>query len=103
NPIKAFVNPKVTSNCAGQISVRPSEGSFVVAYDAEDCLPEEENFLNIDVRIEGKRVTHKAFLKDAGGSDLSFSVVPEGKLILTADSVAGRKIVNINIRLTLNN
>ena len=34
---------------------------------------------------------------------MAFSVVPEGKLVLTADSVADRKIFNINIRLTLNN
>ena len=95
---------KVTSNCAGQLSARPSEGMFIISYNAEDCLPEEDNFLNISFVINGKRLQHKAFLNEAGGNgSMSFSVVPEGKLILTADSVVDRKLYNINIRLTLNN
>lgn len=107
NPVRVPVSPKVTSNCAAQLSVLPSEGAFIISYDAIDCLPEEENFLNIQFVIEGKRLAHKAFLNEAGGAaaGATFSVVPEGKLILTADSVvaAQRKIFNINIRLTLNN
>lgn len=106
NPVKVSVKPKVTSNCAGQISVRPSDGTFIVSYDAIDCLPEEENFLDILFRINGKRLEHKAYFTEAGGASAStFSVVPEGKLILTADSViaGSRKLFNLNIRLTLNN
>ena len=103
SPVRASVSPKVTSNCASQIGVRPSEGMFIISYSAEDCLPEEENFLNVSLVIDGKRLQHKAFLHEAGVGTMSFSVVPEGKLILTADSVADRKIFNINIRLTLNN
>lgn len=104
SPVRVSVNPKVTSNCAGQLSARPSEGMFIISYNAEDCLPEEENFLNISFVINGKRLQHKAFLNEAGGNgSMSFSVVPEGKLILTADSVVDRKLYNINIRLTLNN
>lgn len=103
NPVRVATKPKVTSNCAGQIGVRPADGMFVISYDAEDCLPEEENFLNISLVAGGKRLQHKAFLNEAGVGNAAFSVVPEGKLILTADSVAGRKIFNINIRLTLNN
>lgn len=104
NPIKVSVSPKVTSNCAAQISVRPANGAFLISYDAIDCLPEEENFLNLLFRINGKRLEQKVFLNESGAAgSASFSVVPEGKLILTADSVADRKIFNINIRLTLNN
>lgn len=103
NPIKVAAKPKVTSNCASQISVRPANGMFVITYSAEDCLPEEENFLNISLTVGGKRLQHKAFLNEAGTGSMAFSVVPEGKLVLTADSVADRKIFNINIRLTLNN
>lgn len=104
SPVRVSVNPKVTSNCAGQLRARPSEGMFIISYNAEDCLPEEDNFLNISFVINGKRLQHKAFLNEAGGNgSMSFSVVPEGKLILTADSVVDRKLYNINIRLTLNN
>lgn len=102
NPVKVSTTPKVTSNCASQLNVRPAEGAFLVSFNAEDCLPEEENFLQVSFRIEGKRLDHKAFLNEAGGGE-KFSVVPEGKLILTADSVAGRKIHNVQLRLTLNN
>ena len=61
--------------------------------------------MNITFVINGKRIQHQAFLNESGASGVSFSVVPEGKLILTADSVvsANRKLFNINIRLTLNN
>lgn len=106
NPINISVKPKVTSNCAGQLSVQPSDGMFIISYDAIDCLPEEENFLDILFRINGKKLEHKAYLTEAGGAGTStFSVVPEGKLILTADSVitGERKLFNLNIRLTLNN
>lgn len=106
NPIKTSTTPKVTSNCAGQLNVRPSDGLFIITYDATDCLPEEENYLNILFRIHGKKLEHKAYLKEAGGAGTSvFSVIPEGKLILTTDSIITeeRKIINIHIRLTLNN
>lgn len=102
NPVKVSTAPKVTSNCASQITVRPAEGAFLVSFSAEDCLPEEENFLQISFRVEGKRLEHKAFLNESGAGG-KFSVVPEGKLILTADSVAGRQIHNVQLRLTLNN
>lgn len=103
NPIRVATKPRVTSNCAGQINVKPVDGVFVISYTAEDCLPEEENFLNISLTVGGKRIQHKVFLGEAETGNRAFSVVPEGKLILTADSVSDRKIFNINIRLTLNN
>lgn len=106
NPVKVSTRPKVTSNCAGQLSIEPSDGMFIISYDAMDCLPEEENFLDILFRINGKKLNHKAYLAEAGGAGTStFSVVPEGKLILTADSIvtSHRKLYNLNIRLTLNN
>lgn len=105
-PIKSSTAPKVTSNCATLLGTRPSEDKFIITYDATDCLPEEENYLNIQFRIQGKKLEHRVYLKDAGGAGTSmFSVVPEGKLILTADSLLmdERKVININIRLTLNN
>lgn len=108
NPVRVSKLPTVKSNCAGQIQVRPSNGSFLITYDAADCLPEEENFLDIQLRIEGKKLEHKAYLSEAGGAgvnDKSFSVVPEGKLILSAEKVdvATRTLTNISVRLTLNN
>jgi hypothetical protein len=102
NPVRVSAMPRVTSNCASQISVRPADGSFLITYNTEDCLPEEENTLLIRLQVEGKRLEQKAYLNEAGAGQ-TFSVVPEGKLILTADSVAERVIYNINVRLTMNN
>lgn len=105
NPVAVAKEPKVTSNCAGKIVVTPSEGNFLVTYDAVDCLPEEENFLNVMFQVNGRRLQRKAYFSEAGGAGANFSVVPEGKIYLTADSVvvADRKLYNINIRLSLNN
>lgn len=106
NPVRISTKPKVTSNCAGHLNIQPLDGMFIISYDAIDCLPEEENFLDILFRINGKKLEHKVYLAEAGGAGTSaFSVVPEGKLILTADSVvaSNRKLFNLNIRLTLNN
>ncbi len=106
-PVSTSVLPKITSNCASQLSAEhTNDGMFVVNYDAVDCLSEEENFILVTFRINGKKVEHKAMLKEAGGAGINnFSVVPEGKIILTADSsvTAERKVYDINIRLTLNN
>ncbi len=107
SPVKTAVLPKVTSNCASQLNVEHTDdGMFMVTYDAIDCLPEEENFLAINFRIDGKKIGHKAMLKEAGGAGIAtFSVVPEGRIIFTADSTvaAERKVYDINVRLTLNN
>lgn len=62
-PVAVSTLPRVTSNCAAQVEVRPSDGAFIITYDAIDCLPEEENFLDIFFRIGGKRLSHKAYLK----------------------------------------
>ncbi len=105
-PVKVSTAPKVTSNCAGQLSATPADGGFIVTYDAIDCLPEEENIIKILFKINGKKYEHLAYLSESGGAGTSgFSVVPEGRIVLTADSVAvaERKIFNINVRLTLNN
>ena len=99
--------PKVTSNCASQITAKPTDdGRFAISYNTDDCLGDDENYLNIVFRIDTKRVTHKAYLAQASQVvATTFSVVAEGKIILIADSVdtATRTLHNLNIRLTLNN
>ena len=106
NPIHVSAAPKVLSNCAGQLSALPSDGGFIISYNAIDCLPDEENYLNITFRINGKKLEHKVFLaEESAAGSASFSVVPEGKLILMADETDAdsKTITGINIRLTLNN
>lgn len=62
-PIKTATAPKATSNCASQIAVRQSGSKFVITYDPIDCLPEEENFIDVQFRINGKRVESKFYFK----------------------------------------
>lgn len=102
-PIRVSKAPVVKSNCASQIGISPSNGAFLISYDATDCLPDEENFLDIAFIIEGKRLTHKAYLNQ--GQTENFSVVAEGKLFLIASDVdaEARKLTDISLRMTLNN
>lgn len=104
-PVRVATVPKVTSNCASQIKVRQSGDTFTITYDAVDCLPEEENFLNVEFRINGKRIDSKFLISTASADDGNFLVVPEGRVILSAETVSedGGKLRNIGVNLTLNN
>lgn len=106
-PVRVSKMPTVKSNCASQIAVKPADGHFVINYDASDCLPEEENFLDIQFRIEGKQLRQKAFLAEGtqATADSQLSLAPEGKVVLTAALVdtSARTLTNINIRLSVNN
>ena len=62
-PVKVATVPKVTSNCASQIKVLPSGNKFVVTYDAIDCLGDEENFIDVQFRINGKRIENKFYFQ----------------------------------------
>lgn len=104
-PVRVATVPKVTSNCASQIKVRQSGDKFTITYDAVDCLPEEENFLNVEFRINGKRIDSKFYISTASTDDGNFLVVPEGRVILSAETVddEGGKVRNIGVSMTLNN
>ena len=62
-PVKVATVPKVTSNCASEIRVIPSGTKFVITYNAIDCLGDEENFIDVQFRINGKRVESKFHFK----------------------------------------
>ncbi len=106
HPFKVYAAPKVTSNCASSIRAIPVSGEFKVTYDDADCLDDEENYLDVTARIEGVKLSQRFQLKEAdGGGKDKFSVVPTGKIILTADSIDAdaRTLSGINIRLSLDN
>lgn len=105
NAVRSGLVPSVTSNCASNISVVPTDGTYRITYDTSDCLPDEDNYLTVSFRVRGKRVEHRMSLNGAGMQSGKFSVVPEGSVILTADTVAVESgiITGLDIRLTLNN
>lgn len=82
----------------------PSDGTYRITYDTSDCLPDEYNYLTVSFRVRGKKVEHRMSLNGITSTD-KFSVVPEGSVTLTADSVSSDAalITGLNIRLTLNN
>lgn len=105
--VKAYVPLTVKSNCAMITGNTPADGVYTVTYDTQDCLPDEDNTITASLRVDGRTIENRYLigkeLQDAAAE--KFSVVPEGKIILTADSVsaADRTVAGINIRLTLNN
>lgn len=107
-PVKVSTVPTLKSNCASQLNVRPTaDGKFVITYDDSDCIEDEENFINVQLRLDGKRLSHKFSLAEAGAgnADQRLSLVPEGKVMLTAAMVdaAAREVTDITVRLTVNN
>lgn len=98
--------PKATSNCAAALQVRPEGKGFAVSYDATDCLPDEENAIELTLRLASKKYTCRAIIGGGqGAAARAFSVVAEGKIVLTAEAVdaEAKTLTNIDIRLTLNN
>lgn len=96
--------PAVTSNCASNIRTIPADGAFRIEYDTADCIEDEDNYINVSFRINGKKTERKfSFGHDEPAG--KFSVVPQGTVYLTADTVSttDNTVSGIEIRLTLNN
>lgn len=102
--VRCGLVPVVSSNCASDINVIPADGTYRITYDTADCLPDEENYLTVTFRVRGKRIEHRMSL-NRGTTSGKFSVVPEGSVRLTADTISvGEGIIaGLDIRLTLNN
>ncbi|MBQ0057032.1 MAG: plethodontid receptivity factor PRF [Bacteroidales bacterium] len=105
NPVATGAAPKVKSECASQINIRQQDGVFIITYNDEDCLDDEDNFLDISFLADGKKVAAKAYLpkkSDAKGAQ-KFSVIPEGKVYLQAADSDGSTLTDISIRISVNN
>lgn len=53
--------PKLTSNCASQLKAVPRGQDILVTYSSEDCLEDEENFVELTFRMPGKVLKHKFY------------------------------------------
>ncbi|MDE6158271.1 MAG: plethodontid receptivity factor PRF [Muribaculaceae bacterium] len=102
---KVYGPLKVTSNCASAISVKPSQGAYTITFNTDDCLDDEENFIDVNTRFEGRKLAERYSVNSAAEAASRFSVVPTGKVMLAADTAAvdERAIAGINIRISLNN
>lgn len=63
HPFKSDANPKVTSECAGEIEVSHSDDGydFIIKYDDKYCIEGEDNFLEFNLRLEGTRLNTKIY------------------------------------------
>lgn len=63
-PFKAVAVPKVTSNCASRLAVRQLDDglTYEVTYDDTDCLPTEDNWIELTLRLRSARLTQKVFI-----------------------------------------
>lgn len=107
-PVKVSTLPTVKSSSVTQLNVRPTtDGTFLVTYDDSECIEDEENTIDVMLRLEGKRLTYKISLTEAGSGfgSQKFSIAPEGKVLLTAAMVdaAEREVTDVTVRLTVNN
>lgn len=100
-PIAIATMPKLKSDCASQLSARSADNGkeIHILYNADDCLETEENAVEATFRIGGKAVSHKFYIDVAGQM---MTVIPEGKVYLTAENQSDSTLTNINIRMNLN-
>ena len=59
--ITTSVMPKLTSNCASQLKAIPRGEEILLTYNSEDCLDDEENFIELTFKMPGKSLKHKFY------------------------------------------
>lgn len=55
--------PKLSSNCASQLKAVPRGEDILITYSSEDCLEDEENFVELTFRMPGKSLKHKFYFQ----------------------------------------
>lgn len=55
--------PRLTANCASQLKAMPCGDDIRVTYNSEDCLDDEENFVEMVFKMPGKSLRHKFYFK----------------------------------------
>lgn len=62
-PFKVTARPECKSNCAsGIVPTHIDEGYAIsISYNTVDCLPDEENWIDVSLRIQGTRL-HEKFI-----------------------------------------
>ncbi len=99
----------IKTNCARIVSTTPDEGQFRIEFDYADCLPDEVNTIMLEFAFNNRRLNHTFHLAEMYNKDKEiakpFSVIPQGKIFLTADSasVEKRTVTDIHILMTVNN
>lgn len=61
--IKTSAMPKMKANCASQLAAKAKGNDIVITYNDEDCLDDEENFIELTFKLPGKQLKHKFFIE----------------------------------------
>lgn len=56
-------NPKLTSNCAGDLKFTRDGQDYIITYDTADCLSDEQNTIEVSFRIKGKTLREKFIIE----------------------------------------
>ncbi len=71
NHVNVSAVPKVKSSCARILSVTPQNGAFIISYDAIDCLPDEDNTIELIFNIDGTRLKRVDYISEYGGAGIN--------------------------------
>lgn len=61
--IRTSVMPKMKANCASQLTAKAKGDDIVITYNDEDCLDDEDNFIELTFKLPGKQLKHKFFIE----------------------------------------
>lgn len=61
--VRLTTAPRPSSECASQIKVTPAGDGFDITCNTDDCLPEEDNYIDLLLRIDGNKYTARIQLK----------------------------------------
>ncbi|MCM1312651.1 MAG: hypothetical protein NC206_08420 [Bacteroides sp.] len=61
--IRTSAMPKMKANCASQLAAKAKGDDIVITYNDEDCLDDEENFIELTFKLPGKQLKHKFFIE----------------------------------------
>lgn len=61
--IKTSAMPKMKANCASQLAAKAKGDDIIITYNDEDCLDDEENFIELTFKLPGRQLKHKFFIE----------------------------------------
>lgn len=100
-PIASDRLPRFRSNCASQITLHQEGSEIYVDYSTADCLAMEENYIDLNFIIAGKKLSHRFYVMSE--NELTLDLVPEGTVLLFADSVTTKDVTNLTLKVSVNN
>jgi hypothetical protein len=100
-PIAAERLPRFRANCASKITLHQEGTEICVNYSTVDCLAMEENYIDLNFIIAGKKISHRFYV--VSENELALDLIPEGTALLFADSLSTEDITDLTLKISVNN